>query len=211
MGSWKGRGNQYIQFIRVLYCKLLTNGKQLPAFPLEAVPGTEPRPQRWEERVLLLCHPGPCNICELWVRQTFYKSMSTVQNQLLISIFFSSVPSFDKDFLLMIQDWEEISSVPRYHASIYDFRGYLKNGFDAETCDEYPTATVINGIGEESIIFIIIIMFTQWFFFWFFLRGGEGYSFVCSSVFDNFGGEDLNTLWIHINNQILNGPISNIF
>ena len=59
-GSWKGRGNQYIQFIRVLYCKLLTNGKQLPAFPLEAVPGTEPGgEQRWEARVLPLCHRGP--------------------------------------------------------------------------------------------------------------------------------------------------------
>ena len=30
-----GRGNQYIQLIKVLYCKLLTNGKQLPALPLE--------------------------------------------------------------------------------------------------------------------------------------------------------------------------------
>ena len=49
--SWKGRGNQYIQFVRVLYCKLPTNGKQLPAFPLEAVPGTKPRPQRWEEKL----------------------------------------------------------------------------------------------------------------------------------------------------------------
>ena len=48
-----------IQFIRVLYCKLPTNGKQLPAFPLEAVQGTEPRPQRWEGRVLPLCHRGP--------------------------------------------------------------------------------------------------------------------------------------------------------
>ena len=48
MGSWEGRGNQYIQFVRVLYCKLTTNGKQLPAFPLDAVPETEPRPQRWE-------------------------------------------------------------------------------------------------------------------------------------------------------------------
>ena len=48
MGSWKGRGNQYIQFVRVLYCKLPTNGKQLPAFPLEAMLGIEPRPQRWE-------------------------------------------------------------------------------------------------------------------------------------------------------------------
>ena len=37
-GSWKGRGNQYIEFVRVLYCKLPTNGKQLLAFPLEAVP-----------------------------------------------------------------------------------------------------------------------------------------------------------------------------
>ena len=53
-GSWKGRGNQYIQFISVLYCKLPTNGKQLPAFPLEAMTGTEPRPQRWEVSVTIL-------------------------------------------------------------------------------------------------------------------------------------------------------------
>ena len=58
-GSWKGRGNQYIQFVRVLYCKLPTNGKQLPAFPLEAMLGIEPPPQRWEARVLPLCHRGP--------------------------------------------------------------------------------------------------------------------------------------------------------
>ena len=41
-GSWKGRGNQYIQFARVVYCKLPTNGKQLPAFPLKAITGIEP-------------------------------------------------------------------------------------------------------------------------------------------------------------------------
>ena len=58
-GSWKGRGNPYIEFVRVLYCKLQTNGKQLPAFPHEAVTGIEPRPQRWEARVLPLCHRGP--------------------------------------------------------------------------------------------------------------------------------------------------------
>ena len=59
MDSWKGRGNQYIQLVKVLYCKLPTNGKQLPAFPLEEVPGTEPRTQRSEARVLPLCHRGP--------------------------------------------------------------------------------------------------------------------------------------------------------
>ena len=48
MGSFVDRGNQYIQLVKVLYCKLPTDGKQLPAFPLEAVLGTEPRPQRWE-------------------------------------------------------------------------------------------------------------------------------------------------------------------
>ena len=66
-GSWNGRGNQYIQLVNVLYCKLLTNGKQLPAFPLEAVPRTEPRPQRWEARVVPLCHRGPdkCQV-EVW-------------------------------------------------------------------------------------------------------------------------------------------------
>ena len=42
-----------------MYCKLPTNGKQLPAFPLKAVTGIEPRPQRWEARVLALCHRGP--------------------------------------------------------------------------------------------------------------------------------------------------------
>ena len=41
-GNWKGRGNQYIQLVRILYCKLPINGKQLPAFPHEAVPETEP-------------------------------------------------------------------------------------------------------------------------------------------------------------------------
>ena len=68
MGTWKGRGNQYIQFFRVLYCKLPTNGKQLPAFPHEAVPGTEPWPQRWEARVLPLCHCGPCHHFNEWYK-----------------------------------------------------------------------------------------------------------------------------------------------
>ena len=58
-GSFMGRGNQYIQLVRVLYCKLATNGKQLSVFPLEVRPGTELRSQRWEVRVLPLCHRGP--------------------------------------------------------------------------------------------------------------------------------------------------------
>ena len=64
-GSWKGRGNQYIEFARVVYCKLPTNGKQLPAFPLKAITGIEPRPQRWEARVLPLSHRGRVSILNL--------------------------------------------------------------------------------------------------------------------------------------------------
>ena len=51
-GSVIGRGNQYIQLVKVLYCKLPTNGKQLPAFPLEVGPGFELQSQRQEARVL---------------------------------------------------------------------------------------------------------------------------------------------------------------
>ena len=61
-GSCKGRGSQYIQLVKVLCCKLLTNGKQLPAFPLEVGLGTELRSQRWEVRVLPLCHHGPLSM-----------------------------------------------------------------------------------------------------------------------------------------------------
>ena len=59
MGSWKGRGNQYIQSVKVLYCKLATNRKQLPALPLEVGLGFELQSQRWEGRVLPLCPPPP--------------------------------------------------------------------------------------------------------------------------------------------------------
>ena len=58
-GSFMGRGNQYMQLVKVLYSKLPTNSKQLPAFPLEVRLGTEPQSQRWEARVLPLCHRGP--------------------------------------------------------------------------------------------------------------------------------------------------------
>ena len=85
-GSWKGRGNQYIQFVRVLYSKLLTNGKQLPAFPLEAVPGTEPRSQRWEARVLPLCHCGPS--C------TYHWCCDDVSRSLIVRSFTAPISEF---------------------------------------------------------------------------------------------------------------------
>ena len=33
----------YIQLVKVLYCKLPTNSKQLPVFPFEVIPGSEHR------------------------------------------------------------------------------------------------------------------------------------------------------------------------
>ena len=43
MGSFIDRGNQYIQLVKVLYCKLLTYDKQLPAFSHVVGPGTKLR------------------------------------------------------------------------------------------------------------------------------------------------------------------------
>ena len=44
MGSFVGGGNQYI---KVLYCELLTIGKQLPTFP-HKVQGLNHRTQTWD-------------------------------------------------------------------------------------------------------------------------------------------------------------------
>ena len=53
-----GRGKQYIQLVKVLYCKLKTNGKQLPAFPLEVGLASNSN-LRGGVRVLPLCNRGP--------------------------------------------------------------------------------------------------------------------------------------------------------
>ena len=58
MGSLMGRGNQYIQLVKVIYCKQLTISKQLPTFP-HMVQGLNHQPQRWEASVLPLRHHGP--------------------------------------------------------------------------------------------------------------------------------------------------------
>ena len=50
MGSFVGRGNQYIQLVKILYCKLQTIGKQLQSFP-HKVWGLNHRPQRCEASV----------------------------------------------------------------------------------------------------------------------------------------------------------------
>ena len=69
MGScFMGRGNQYIQLVKVLYCKLPNNSKQLPAFLLEVGPGIKLRSQMWEARLLPLRHRGPLVLYEQLLR-----------------------------------------------------------------------------------------------------------------------------------------------
>ena len=83
MGSWKGRGNQNIQFVRVLYCKLPTNDKQFPAFPLQGMMGIESQSQRWEARVLPLCHCGPQSCGGT-------PTLTSVNRQILITLYHNS-------------------------------------------------------------------------------------------------------------------------
>ena len=56
------RGNQYIQLVKVLYCKLQTIGNQLPTFP-KKVRGLSHRPQRWEAHALPLYPYDPWFNC----------------------------------------------------------------------------------------------------------------------------------------------------
>ena len=83
-----GRGNQYIEFARVLYCKLLTNGKQLPGFPLEAMTGIETRPQRWEARVLPLKSDELSNDESVFSMEYTVKSVKARGKQLLLKLSF---------------------------------------------------------------------------------------------------------------------------
>ena len=57
-GSFVGRRNQYIQLVRVLYCKLPTIRKQLPTFPYK-LRGLNRWPQRWKVSVLPLRLSAP--------------------------------------------------------------------------------------------------------------------------------------------------------
>ena len=56
-GSFVGRANQYIQLVKVLYCKWLAIRKQLPTFP-NKVWGLNGPSQKWEASVLPLRHCG---------------------------------------------------------------------------------------------------------------------------------------------------------
>ena len=71
VGRFVGRGNQYIQLVKVLYCKLLTIGKQLPTFP-HKVRGLNRQPQRWEASVLPLRQRGPFQFIQICMKIMFY-------------------------------------------------------------------------------------------------------------------------------------------
>ena len=62
MGSWKGRGKHYIQLLKILWCKLPTNRKQLSAFHMRSSWDSN-SDLRGGRRVLSLCYRDPCHFC----------------------------------------------------------------------------------------------------------------------------------------------------
>ena len=74
-GSFMGRGNQCVQLLKVLYCKLPAIGKQLQTFP-HGVLGLNCRLQTWEASVL------PLHCCGHLVGSNFIpsKTKDTVEN-----------------------------------------------------------------------------------------------------------------------------------
>ena len=68
----------YIQFVRVLYCKLPTNSKQLPAFPLEVRPGFVLRSQRLGGESVTTLPPWP----QIWFFKDYSSSPTTPSTHL---------------------------------------------------------------------------------------------------------------------------------
>ena len=61
--NFVSRGDQYIQLVKVLFCKLPTIGKKLASFQ-PGVWGLKRRSQRWEASVLPLYYQGSTEIIE---------------------------------------------------------------------------------------------------------------------------------------------------
>ena len=74
-GSWKGRGNQCIEFARVVYCKLPTNGKQLPAFPLKAVMWVRTPASEVGGKSVTTLPPWPLKTICVWIVARFYRKV----------------------------------------------------------------------------------------------------------------------------------------
>ena len=80
----EGGGNQYIQLVRVLYGELPTNGKQPPAFPLEAMLGTEPHPQRWFIHSNILFYDNVFTLWDSYIQD--YEFLPLLFNSLVSSL-----------------------------------------------------------------------------------------------------------------------------
>ena len=61
-----GRGNQYIQLVKVVYCTLLTICKKVPSFQ-HRICGMNRQPQRLDVSVLPLSHHGPQSDCHRFI------------------------------------------------------------------------------------------------------------------------------------------------
>ena len=112
-GNFVGRGSQYIQLVKVLYWRLLTNDKQLPAFPLEVRLRTELRSQRWEARMLPFCHNNPRRAWNL----NIFEALTIVDlHNYRVSIF--------KIFLFIFMTYNMKLLAPSY------MNGFNYSGFD---------------------------------------------------------------------------------
>ena len=87
-----GRGNQYIQLIKFVYCK--PENKKQPTFP-NKVQALNSRPQRWEASVLPLLHSGTpvTEHDHHLVYRDFYKSKANSFDQKVCLPFHSVVLS----------------------------------------------------------------------------------------------------------------------
>ena len=72
--SFMGRGNQYIQLVKVLYCKLLIIAKLSHI----NIWGLKHQPERWEANVLPLHHHGSCSTYGVYplIKTLYLKSVS---------------------------------------------------------------------------------------------------------------------------------------
>ena len=84
-GNFVGRGNQKIQLVNVLYCKLLTNSKQLPTFP-QGAQGFEPLTSEVEGECVTTVSLWPYIDC-IFKFKMLFKPKSHISVRLYLYVF----------------------------------------------------------------------------------------------------------------------------
>ena len=144
-----GRAEETSTYSSLGFCTVNCRPTELPAFPLEAMLGIEPLPQRWVARVLPLCHHGPS------APQVF--TMIVKEVKLVALSRGIRIHQYLDDWLIRAQSPEELSHNTKMVVDLTESLGWMINRVKLELI---PTQ-VFSFVGYEYHLNSALVKPTQ--------------------------------------------------